>query len=81
MRSALSMILANAASSVLAVASLPFVAAGQTDVQPAPGTLIDDGGYHVHLHCTGEGIPTVILEAGPATSPLTGASSSLASPG
>ena len=31
---------------------------------PAPGTLNDVGGYRLHLHCMGEGRPTVILEAG-----------------
>src|SRR3954470_7605870 len=34
---------------------------------PAPGKLIDVGGWRLHLNCTGEdkaGQPTVILEAG-----------------
>lgn len=31
---------------------------------PMPGKLIDVGGYRLHLHCTGEGDRTVILEAG-----------------
>ena len=31
---------------------------------PAPGQLIDVGGYSLHIHCTGEGSPTVILDAG-----------------
>ena len=30
---------------------------------PPPGKLIDVGGHQLHLHCTGEGSPTVILEA------------------
>lgn len=29
-----------------------------------PGQLVDIGGYRLHLYCTGEGSPTVILEAG-----------------
>lgn len=29
-----------------------------------PGLLVDIGGYRLHLYCTGEGSPTVILEAG-----------------
>ena len=29
---------------------------------PAPGDLIDVGGFKMHLHCMGEGSPTVILE-------------------
>jgi pimeloyl-ACP methyl ester carboxylesterase len=30
---------------------------------PAPGQLVDVGGHRLHLHCTGSGSPTVILEA------------------
>ena len=31
---------------------------------PAPGQLVDVGGYRLHLYCIGEGSPTVVLEAG-----------------
>lgn len=31
---------------------------------PPPGQLIDVGGYKLHLHCRGQGQPTVLLEAG-----------------
>lgn len=31
---------------------------------PAPGQRLDVGGYALHLNCTGQGSPTVILEAG-----------------
>jgi pimeloyl-ACP methyl ester carboxylesterase len=31
---------------------------------PAPGRLIDVGGFKLHLYCTGEGGPTVILDTG-----------------
>lgn len=31
---------------------------------PPPGRLIDMGGYRLHLYCTGQGSPTVILEHG-----------------
>src|SRR5688500_2179426 len=31
---------------------------------PAPGRLLDVGGHRLHIWCTGEGEPTVILEAG-----------------
>lgn len=31
---------------------------------PPPGKLYDVGEYRLHLYCTGEGSPTVILEAG-----------------
>ena len=30
---------------------------------PAPGRLVDVGGYRLHLQCVGEGSPTVVLEA------------------
>ena len=32
---------------------------------PPPGTRFDVGGYSLHLHCTGEGSPTVIVDAAP----------------
>lgn len=31
---------------------------------PAPGLLVDIGGYKLHLVCTGAGTPSVLLEAG-----------------
>jgi pimeloyl-ACP methyl ester carboxylesterase len=31
---------------------------------PRPGRLIDVGGYRVHLYCTGEGSPTVLIVGG-----------------
>lgn len=31
---------------------------------PAPGQLVDVGSYKMHINCTGQGSPTVILEAG-----------------
>lgn len=31
---------------------------------PAPGQMVDVGGYELHIHCEGEGSPAVILEAG-----------------
>jgi pimeloyl-ACP methyl ester carboxylesterase len=29
---------------------------------PAPGNLIDVGGFKLHIYCTGEGSPTIIME-------------------
>ncbi len=41
------------------------VAAAQSpDPGPAPGRLIDVGGRKLHLLCSGQGSPTVVLEAG-----------------
>lgn len=31
---------------------------------PMPGQLIDVGGYKMHIHCAGQGSPTVILDSG-----------------
>ncbi|MFZ5858489.1 MAG: alpha/beta fold hydrolase [Chloroflexota bacterium] len=31
---------------------------------PAPGQRVDVGGYSLHIHCMGEGSPTVIVDAG-----------------
>jgi pimeloyl-ACP methyl ester carboxylesterase len=31
---------------------------------PMPGQLVDVGGHRLHLHCTGSGSPTVVLEPG-----------------
>lgn len=38
---------------------------------PAPGQLVDVGGYKLHLHCQGVGSPTILLEAGQGESSLT----------
>ncbi len=38
---------------------------------PAPGQLVDVGGYQMHIDCLGQGSPTVILEAGMGDSSLT----------
>jgi len=37
---------------------------------PAPGKLVDVGGYRMHLHCSGQGSPTVILDSGLSDSSL-----------
>src|SRR5689334_22303717 len=31
---------------------------------PAPGQLVDVGGYRLHINCTGQGSPTVVVESG-----------------
>ncbi len=40
--------------------------AGSADhsTYPAPGRLVDLGGYRLHLDCRGEGSPTVVMDAG-----------------
>jgi pimeloyl-ACP methyl ester carboxylesterase len=57
---------------VLAVLALASVGGGFQTVRDAadtgadrmPGQLVDVGGHRLHLHCTGSGGPTVILEPG-----------------
>lgn len=39
-------------------------AAADAKAFPMPGQLVDVGGYRLHLHCMGEGSPTVVLEPG-----------------
>ena len=51
---------------VLAIAGTIYqTAATESDQHnfPPPGNLIDVGGFKMHIHCEGEGSPTVILEA------------------
>jgi pimeloyl-ACP methyl ester carboxylesterase len=54
------------AVAVLLIAGIVYQAIGSTmDARrlQAPGELFDVGDYQMHLHCTGDGNPTVILEA------------------
>lgn len=44
--------------------------ASDRQAYPPLGQLIDVGGYRLHIHCIGEGSPTVILEAGTGGSSL-----------
>ena len=34
---------------------------------PPPGKMVDIGGHRLHIHCVGQGSPTVILESGLGT--------------
>ena len=50
---------------LLAALSLPVWGAAQSPVgQPAPGRLVDIGGYRLHMNATGKGQPVVVLIAG-----------------
>ncbi len=35
-----------------------------TRVYPAPGQMVDVGGYRLHINCVGTGSPTVVIDAG-----------------
>ena len=37
---------------------------------PPPGRMVDLGGYQLHIHCQGQGSPTVVIEAGAGDSCL-----------
>jgi pimeloyl-ACP methyl ester carboxylesterase len=52
---------------VLAVSGATYEAimrAGDARRYPPPGQLVDVGGHRLHLHCVGQGSPTVVLDAG-----------------
>jgi pimeloyl-ACP methyl ester carboxylesterase len=38
--------------------------AADSQAYPPPGQLVDVGGYRLHIHCTGTGSPTVVIESG-----------------
>lgn len=40
------------------------MASGDLARYPAPGRLVDVGGYRLHIHCLGQGGPTVVLSSG-----------------
>jgi pimeloyl-ACP methyl ester carboxylesterase len=42
----------------------PMAEAADTKEYPPPGQLVDVGGYRLHIHCTGSGSPTVVIDAG-----------------
>lgn len=42
----------------------PIVEAAEMKAYPPPGQMVDVGGYHLHIHCTGTGSPTVVVESG-----------------
>ena len=53
-----------AASLVLLFILSNVLAAQGAASPPPPGRLIDAGGYRVHLYCTGEGSPTILIVGG-----------------
>jgi pimeloyl-ACP methyl ester carboxylesterase len=42
----------------------PIAEAADAQAYPPPGQLVDVGGYRLHINCTGEGSPTVVIESG-----------------
>ena len=42
----------------------PIAEAADAKAYPPPGQMVDVGGYRLHINCTGEGRPTVVIESG-----------------
>jgi pimeloyl-ACP methyl ester carboxylesterase len=42
----------------------PIAEAADVKAYPPPGQMVDVGGYRLHIHCTGTGSPTVVIESG-----------------
>lgn len=42
----------------------PMAEAADAKAYPPPGQMVDVGGYRLHIHCTGSGSPTVVIESG-----------------
>jgi pimeloyl-ACP methyl ester carboxylesterase len=42
----------------------PIAEAADAQANPPPGQMVDVGGYRLHIHCTGSGSPTVVIESG-----------------
>ena len=42
----------------------PMAEAADVKAYPPPGQMVDVGGYRLHIHCAGEGSPTVVIESG-----------------
>lgn len=41
-----------------------IAARSDAETYPAPGRLVDVGGYRLHINCIGSGSPTIVLDAG-----------------
>jgi pimeloyl-ACP methyl ester carboxylesterase len=48
----------------LGVSYEAIMSSGDATRYPAPGQLVDVGGYRMHIHCMGAGMPTVVLNSG-----------------
>jgi pimeloyl-ACP methyl ester carboxylesterase len=42
----------------------PIAETADAKAYPPPGQLVDVGGYRLHINCTGQGSPTVVIESG-----------------
>jgi pimeloyl-ACP methyl ester carboxylesterase len=53
---------------IIGMAYQAIASARDARAWPAPGRLVDVGGYRLHIHCVGQGGPTVVLDHVGATS-------------
>lgn len=51
-------------AALIALLATTGYAQNQPVLPPAPGQLVDIGDHTIHLYCTGEGSPTVVMDAG-----------------
>lgn len=49
---------------VLSTAYQAYASVNDLKVYPAPGRMVDVGGYRLHINCVGVGSPVVVMEAG-----------------
>ena len=49
---------------IMGLVAATDAATGPGSVPLAPGKLVDLGGHNLHVHCTGKGSPTVVVENG-----------------
>jgi pimeloyl-ACP methyl ester carboxylesterase len=42
----------------------PMAETADAKAYPPPGKMVDVGGYRLHIHCSGSGSPTVVIESG-----------------
>lgn len=54
----------------LLAANIAWAQEGEDELPPAPGDMVDVGGYSLHLYCVGDGEPTVVMDAGHGDSSL-----------
>ena len=69
-RGLLALVLLLVALPILGIVYQQAAEASDRQTYPAPGQQVDIGGFSLHIHCIGEGSPTVILEAGTGGSSL-----------
>jgi pimeloyl-ACP methyl ester carboxylesterase len=62
-RGALALVAVICALAVVGASYQAVATEADRQALPAPGQLVDVGGYRLHLHCLGSGSPTVILES------------------